>query len=54
MPAVELPWSERGLEERRRVRTEMSALLADGYVGCEVAVDPVARRCRVEFARRLT
>jgi hypothetical protein len=31
----------------------MSALLADGYLGCDVAVDAPARRCRVEFARRL-
>jgi predicted GNAT superfamily acetyltransferase len=53
MPAVELPWSERGLGERRRVRAEMSALLDDGYLGCDVAIDPAARRCRVEFARRL-
>lgn len=51
--SVELPWSDRGLEERRRVRAEMSALLADGNLGCDVAVDPVARRCHVEFARRL-
>lgn len=53
MPTVELPWSERGLETRRRVRAEMSALLADGYMGCDVAVDPVGRRCHVGFARRM-
>jgi predicted GNAT superfamily acetyltransferase len=53
MPAVELPWTEHGREERQRVRAEMSALLADGYLGCDVAVDAPARRCRVEFARRL-
>jgi predicted GNAT superfamily acetyltransferase len=52
MPTVELPWSGGGLEARRRVRAEMSALLADGYLGCDVVVDPVARRCHVEFAQR--
>jgi predicted GNAT superfamily acetyltransferase len=53
VPSVELPWSEGGVADRRRVHAEMSVLLADGYVGCGVALDPRARRCHVEFARLL-
>ena len=48
---VELPWSGAGQTDRDRVRTEMGALLADGYVGCGVELDREARRCRVTFAR---
>jgi predicted GNAT superfamily acetyltransferase len=53
MPAVELPWSGGGPADRRRVHAEMAALFADGYVGCAVALDRSARRCRVGFARAL-
>jgi predicted GNAT superfamily acetyltransferase len=50
--AVELPWAaEARLEERRRVRVQMSELLADGYVGAAVDLEPDRRRCRVTFAR---
>ncbi len=48
---VELPWSGAGRADRDRVRAEMGALLADGYVGCGVELDREARRCRVTFAR---
>jgi predicted GNAT superfamily acetyltransferase len=48
---VELPWSDRGREARQRVRVEMSALLADGYLGCDVTADRASRRCQVIFAR---
>jgi predicted GNAT superfamily acetyltransferase len=50
---VELPWSAAGTADRERVRAEMSALLADGYVGASVRLDPDARRCHVSFARAL-
>jgi predicted GNAT superfamily acetyltransferase len=46
---VELPWSSASRADRERVRHEMSALLADGYVGCDVRLE--ARRCHVAFAR---
>jgi predicted GNAT superfamily acetyltransferase len=49
--AVVLPWSRPGLADRARVREEMSALLADGFAGAEVDVDPAARRCAVIFRR---
>lgn len=52
LPTVELPWTGCGVAARQRVRAEMSALLADGYVGCGVVVDAAARRCHVQFARR--
>jgi predicted GNAT superfamily acetyltransferase len=54
--AVELPWTPGPdeLAERLRVRTEMSALLADGYVGAGVELEPEARRCRVTFSRERT
>jgi predicted GNAT superfamily acetyltransferase len=48
---VELPWSPAGNADRARVRAEMSALLADGYVGSGVRLDRAARRCHVAFAR---
>jgi predicted GNAT superfamily acetyltransferase len=50
---VELPWSPAHLDERRRVRAEMSALLADGFVGSGVELDHAARRCHVTFTRAL-
>jgi len=51
VPTVELPWSAGGVADRGRVRAEMSALLADGFVGCGVSLDRTAHRCHVEFAR---
>jgi predicted GNAT superfamily acetyltransferase len=48
---VELPWSAATSADRGRVRAEMSALLAQGYVGSAVRVDRAARRCHVSFAR---
>jgi predicted GNAT superfamily acetyltransferase len=50
---VELPWTDAALADRRRVRAEMSGLLADGYVGYRVDLDRAAHRCRVAFARSL-
>jgi predicted GNAT superfamily acetyltransferase len=54
--AVELPWTPGAdeLTERLRVRLEMSALLADGYVGAGVELEREARRCRVTFSRERT
>jgi predicted GNAT superfamily acetyltransferase len=49
--SVALPWSGGGIADRRRVAAEMSALLADGYVGYAVALDRGRRHCHVEFAR---
>jgi predicted GNAT superfamily acetyltransferase len=49
---VELPWAgATDMDDRRRIRVQMSALLADGYVGSGVELDRDARRCRVTFAR---
>lgn len=47
--AVELPWSSPRPVDRRRVRDQMTALLAGGYVGTDVELDRAARRCRVSF-----
>jgi predicted GNAT superfamily acetyltransferase len=46
---VDLPWSSPTGADRERVRTQMCELLADGYVGVDVELDPAARRCRVVF-----
>jgi predicted GNAT superfamily acetyltransferase len=48
---VELPWSAAADGDRDRVRAEMSALLADGFVGWDVRIDRTARRCHVVFGR---
>jgi predicted GNAT superfamily acetyltransferase len=54
---VEIPADVRGLaprraaQWRRRVRSLMGALLADGYVGTGVEHEPHAERCRVRFER---
>jgi predicted GNAT superfamily acetyltransferase len=50
---VELPWASPGRADRDRVRSEMSALLADGFVGAAVELDRAQHRCRVAFARML-
>jgi predicted GNAT superfamily acetyltransferase len=49
--AVELPWSAAQPDDRRRVREEMSALLADGFVGHDCELERDRRRCRLLFAR---
>jgi predicted GNAT superfamily acetyltransferase len=46
---VQIPWPNASAAQRRRVRDEMSALLAHGYVGCAVELD--GGRCAVRFAR---
>jgi predicted GNAT superfamily acetyltransferase len=57
---VAIPWdraelAERSVEEARdwvkRVRSEMRALLADGYVGTAVVVDRLRERSLVRFDR---
>ena len=50
---VALPWSSAERADRDRVRSEMRALLADGYVGSGVQLDRDSQRCRVTFARVL-
>jgi len=51
---IALPWSSARPADRDRLRAEMSALLADGYVGSAVSVDREAESCHVAFARPLT
>jgi predicted GNAT superfamily acetyltransferase len=50
---VALPWSSADRADRDRVRSEMLALLADGYVGSGVQLDRDSQRCGVTFARAM-